>query len=102
MSMAKGPVKINVRAIGLNLPITGPGGEIPPDKRKQIMQIMALLAMNKIWDRVKRGDDLSGARFKPYTDAYYYWKKKMGREPETEGDWLTLSGQMLGSAAWCR
>ncbi len=93
----KGGMGIKVRSVGLNLPITGHGGELPPQVRKQILKIMALKAMNIIWDRVKRGEDLSGARFKPYTDAYYKWKAKKGRAPETEGDWLTLSGQMLGS-----
>ena len=33
----------------------------------------------------------------PYSDAYYKWKASKGRAPETEGDWLTLSGQLLGS-----
>ena len=95
--MAKGPVKITVKTINLRLPITSSSGELSPATMKEIMKIMALLSMNKIWDRVKRGEDLSGARFKPYTDAYYYWKKSKGRAPETEGDWLTLSGQMMGS-----
>jgi len=93
----KGGVKINVRAIGLKLPITGPGGELSPDKRKQIMTIMALMAINKVLDRVKRGESLGGGAFKPYTDAYRKWKASKGRAPETAGDWLTLSGQMLAS-----
>lgn len=95
--MAKGPVKFSVRTIGMKLLITGPGGELSPDKRKQIMQIMALLAINKVLDRVKRGENLYGGKFKPYTDAYRKWKASKGRAPGTAGDWLTFTGQMLAS-----
>jgi len=95
--MAKGGMKINVRSINLKLPITGPGGEISPEKRKAIMTMMAIKAINAIRDRVKRGESLEGAAFKPYTEAYRKWKASKGRSPGTQGDWLTFTGQMLNS-----
>lgn len=77
---------------------TGIKKPVEPDARKEFLRILALECLDIILERTESGKKIGGGRFRSYDPAYFEWKKKKGRSPESTGDWLTFTGQMLGSA----
>ena len=73
------------------------GGPLGPEVRIRVMREMALAAIKAISKRTEKGIDVHGKKFKNYSKSYYKWKKGKGRMPQTEGDWLYYTGQMLAS-----
>jgi hypothetical protein len=90
-------MEVGVKTVGFDISPFEAGGELGPEVRARIMQMLALNVAEVIWSRVNMGVTPDGAPFRKYTPAYEKWKRSKGRSPGSKGDWLTFTGQMLGA-----
>lgn len=72
-------------------------GSPPKGNPRKYMTIAAGICLRIMHELVDKGVDIYGSAYKKYSESYFEWKKKKGRSPETAGDWLTFTGQMLAS-----
>jgi hypothetical protein len=63
---------------------------------KRLIDACALAVVSVIKMRTDEGVGYDGARWS-YTKEYADWKRERGRNPGSRGDWLRLSGQLMGS-----
>ena len=88
---------VDVRTVGFDISPFEAGGELGPEIRARIMEILALKVIQMILVRVYKGETPEGSPFQPYSPGYDKWKRSKGRSPGSEGDWLRYSGQMLAA-----
>lgn len=79
----------------INVRISTNWGKWKVDTRRLIKSV-ALAVMTTIKTRTLDGIGYDGGAWQ-YSEAYTEWKRARGRSPGSRGDWLRLSGQLMGS-----
>jgi hypothetical protein len=96
-------MEVDVKTVGFDISPFESGGVIGPETRARIMQILAVQVVKIIRQRVYMGKTPAipghgdGTTFLPYEPEYERQKSGKGRKTGTKGDWLWVTGQMLGS-----
>lgn len=81
----------------LTTKITSSPANIRPPRWDRILMWIGGQVIKTIKARVDKGQMPDGRAFTEYSEGYAAYKQAIGRSPGSKGDYLRLTGQMLGS-----
>ena len=70
--------------------------DLSDQEKERIMLLVGNAVLSVISLKTARGIDADGKQFAPYTPRYAAQKAKKGRNIGSQGDWMIMSGGMMG------